>query len=174
MRRDIRSTVLTPTECAIVTTASKKVPKEAEVYHKIFKVALHSNFLDQEVSIGGTLSVKEQMKLCSLLKENLDVFAWQPSDVTRVDGKHHEEKVKEKIKINNFTLKLGITPSKEKSMNRESKGDDVLQLRVEGDHHEEKVNEKRKIYNFTLKLGITPNNEKSMNIASESDDESKP
>ncbi|GKB25757.1 hypothetical protein Tco_0865158 [Tanacetum coccineum] len=42
----------------------------------------------------------------------------------RVDGDHHEEKVNKKRKIHNFTPELGVTPSKEKSMNRETEGDD--------------------------------------------------
>ncbi|GKD54401.1 reverse transcriptase domain-containing protein [Tanacetum coccineum] len=41
-------------------------------------IPLHSNFPDQEVAIGGTLSAKGRTELCSLLKENLDIFAWQP------------------------------------------------------------------------------------------------
>ncbi|GKD28391.1 hypothetical protein Tco_1239169 [Tanacetum coccineum] len=47
-------------------------------------LALHPNFPDQEVAIGGTLSAKGRTKLCSLLKENLDIFAWQTSDMTGV------------------------------------------------------------------------------------------
>nr|GEX25657.1 reverse transcriptase domain-containing protein [Tanacetum cinerariifolium] len=43
-----------------------------------------SNFPDQEVAIEGTLSAKGRTKLCSLLKENLDIFAWQPPDMKRV------------------------------------------------------------------------------------------
>ncbi|GJX66673.1 reverse transcriptase domain-containing protein [Tanacetum coccineum] len=78
----IRSTILIPAECATVTTSSKEIFKEAEVRHENFKVALHPNFSDQEVAIGGTLSVKGLTELCSLLKENLDIFAWQPSDMT--------------------------------------------------------------------------------------------
>ncbi|GKC64393.1 reverse transcriptase domain-containing protein [Tanacetum coccineum] len=54
----IRSTILIPTECATVTTASKEILKEAEVCHENFKVALHPNFPNQEVAIRGTLSVK--------------------------------------------------------------------------------------------------------------------
>nr|GFB02931.1 reverse transcriptase domain-containing protein [Tanacetum cinerariifolium] len=80
----IRSTILIPTECATVITSSKKTPKEAGVRHESFKVALHSNFPDQEVAIGGTLSAKGRTELCSLLKENLDIFAWQSSDMIRV------------------------------------------------------------------------------------------
>ncbi|GJY64726.1 hypothetical protein Tco_0466186 [Tanacetum coccineum] len=80
----IRSTILIPAECATVITSSKEIPKEARVRHENFKVALHPNFLDHEVVIGGTLSAKEQTELCSLLKKNLDIFAWQPSDMTGV------------------------------------------------------------------------------------------
>ncbi|GJQ93638.1 hypothetical protein Tco_0004777, partial [Tanacetum coccineum] len=84
----------------------------------------------------------------------------------RVEGVHHEEKVNEKRKINNFTPELGMALSKDKTMNRESG--------VEGDHHEEKVNEKRKINNITPELGMTPSKEKSTNSESEGDNESKP
>nr|GEV92431.1 hypothetical protein [Tanacetum cinerariifolium] len=80
----IRSTILIPSECATVITSSKEIPKEAGVRHENFKVALHSNFPDQEVAIGGTLSAKRRTELCSLLKENLDIFAWKLSDMTGV------------------------------------------------------------------------------------------
>ncbi|GJZ32823.1 hypothetical protein Tco_0578259 [Tanacetum coccineum] len=46
----ICSTILIPTECATVTTSSKEILKEAEVCHENFKVALHLNFPDQELS----------------------------------------------------------------------------------------------------------------------------
>nr|GEY69388.1 reverse transcriptase domain-containing protein [Tanacetum cinerariifolium]GEY70323.1 reverse transcriptase domain-containing protein [Tanacetum cinerariifolium] len=65
-------------------TSSKDIPKEARVRYENFKVALHSNFPDQEVAIGGTLSAKGRTELCSLLKENLDIFVWHPSDMTGV------------------------------------------------------------------------------------------
>ncbi|GKF22179.1 hypothetical protein Tco_0074501 [Tanacetum coccineum] len=78
----IRSTILILAECTTVITSSKEVPKEAEVRPKKFKIALHPNFRDQEVAIGGTLSTEGRTKLCSLLKKNLDIFAWQPSDMT--------------------------------------------------------------------------------------------
>nr|GEZ62904.1 reverse transcriptase domain-containing protein [Tanacetum cinerariifolium] len=49
-----------------------------------FKIALHPNFPDQKVAIRGTLSDKGRTELCSILKKNLDIFAWQPSDMTGV------------------------------------------------------------------------------------------
>ncbi|GJU74295.1 reverse transcriptase domain-containing protein [Tanacetum coccineum] len=67
-----------------VITSSKEVPTEAEVRPKNFKIALHPNFPDQEVAIGGTLSTEGRTELYSLLKKNLDIFAWQPSDMTGV------------------------------------------------------------------------------------------
>nr|GEX49326.1 hypothetical protein [Tanacetum cinerariifolium] len=80
----IVSTILIPVECATVITSSKEIPKEASVRHENFKVDLHPNFPDQEVAIGETLSAKGRTELCSLLKENLDIFAWQPLDMTGV------------------------------------------------------------------------------------------
>ncbi|GKD53791.1 reverse transcriptase domain-containing protein, partial [Tanacetum coccineum] len=80
----IRSNILIPAECAMATTSSKEILKETEVRHENFKIALHPNFSNQEVAIGGTLSAKGRTELCSLLKENLDIFAWQPSDMTGV------------------------------------------------------------------------------------------
>ncbi|GJV03545.1 hypothetical protein Tco_1337114 [Tanacetum coccineum] len=56
----IRSTILIPAECTTVITSSK-----------------------EEVAIGGTLSTEGQTELCSLLKKNLDIFAWKPSEMTK-------------------------------------------------------------------------------------------
>nr|GEY59124.1 reverse transcriptase domain-containing protein [Tanacetum cinerariifolium] len=79
----IRSTILIPTECASVTTSSV-IPKEKRIHPANFTVALHPDFLDQKVVIGGSLSDKGRTELCSILKKNLDIFAWQPSDMTGV------------------------------------------------------------------------------------------
>nr|GEY94096.1 reverse transcriptase domain-containing protein [Tanacetum cinerariifolium] len=77
----IHSTILILAECATVITSSA-VPKEVGAHPENFKVALHPDFPDQEVAIGRTLSEKGRTELCSLLKENLDIFAWQPSNMT--------------------------------------------------------------------------------------------
>nr|GEX35730.1 reverse transcriptase domain-containing protein [Tanacetum cinerariifolium] len=47
-------------------------------------IPLHPIFPDQEVVVGGSLSDKERTELCALLKQNLDIFTWQPSDMTGV------------------------------------------------------------------------------------------
>nr|GEU71571.1 reverse transcriptase domain-containing protein [Tanacetum cinerariifolium] len=50
----IRSTILTLTECATIAATPKDSTKMADVRHKNFKVAIHPDFSDQEITIGGT------------------------------------------------------------------------------------------------------------------------
>nr|GEW34843.1 reverse transcriptase domain-containing protein [Tanacetum cinerariifolium] len=76
----ICSTILIPTECASVTTSS--VTPEERTRPANFTVDLHPDFPDQEVVIRGSLSDKGRTKLCSVLKKNLVIFVWQPSDMT--------------------------------------------------------------------------------------------
>nr|GEX93824.1 ribonuclease H-like domain-containing protein [Tanacetum cinerariifolium] len=80
----IRSTILTPTKCATIAATPKDPAKKAEACHENLKVAIHLDFSDQEITIKGVVSTKARTELCTLLKENLDIFAWQPSDMTGV------------------------------------------------------------------------------------------
>nr|GEY05549.1 reverse transcriptase domain-containing protein [Tanacetum cinerariifolium] len=79
----IRSSLLIPAKCASVDTSSV-TPREKKTRPANLTVTLHLNFRDQEVVVGGSLSDKGRTELCSLLKKNLDIFAWQPSDMTGV------------------------------------------------------------------------------------------
>nr|GEU51036.1 reverse transcriptase domain-containing protein [Tanacetum cinerariifolium] len=79
----IRSTILIAIECASVTTSSV-IPREERTRPANFTVALHPDFPDQEVVIRGSLSDKGRTELCSVLKKNLDIFTWRPSDMTGV------------------------------------------------------------------------------------------
>nr|GEV27653.1 reverse transcriptase domain-containing protein [Tanacetum cinerariifolium] len=92
----ICSTTLIPTKFTLVITSSA-VSKEERTRLVNFKVALHLVFPDQEVAIRGTLSDKKRTELCSILKKDLEIFAWQPSDLTGVPrgpktggGRDHE------------------------------------------------------------------------------------
>nr|GEV07141.1 reverse transcriptase domain-containing protein [Tanacetum cinerariifolium] len=80
----ICSTILTRTECATIAATPKDSTKKTKAHHENFKVAIHPDFLDQEITIRGTVSTKARTKSCTLLKGNLDIFAWQPSDMTGV------------------------------------------------------------------------------------------
>ncbi|GKB86515.1 reverse transcriptase domain-containing protein [Tanacetum coccineum] len=48
----IRSTILTPTECATIAATPKDSTKKAEARYKNFKVAIRPDFSDQEITIG--------------------------------------------------------------------------------------------------------------------------
>ncbi|GJS99663.1 reverse transcriptase domain-containing protein [Tanacetum coccineum] len=80
----IRSTILMPTECATIAATPKDSVKKTKARHENFKVAIHLDFPDQEITIEGTVSTKARTKLCTLLKGNLDIFAWEPFDMTGV------------------------------------------------------------------------------------------
>nr|GEV88104.1 hypothetical protein [Tanacetum cinerariifolium] len=73
--------------------ATLSLSKEEKTRSGNFKVTLHLDFPDQEVEIEGTLSEKERIELCSILKKNLDIFAWQPSDMKGVPGSVAEHRL---------------------------------------------------------------------------------
>ncbi|GJW85139.1 reverse transcriptase domain-containing protein [Tanacetum coccineum] len=89
----IRSTILMPNECATITATSKDSMKKIEGSQENVKVATHHDFPDQEVALGGKQSIEGRTALCALLKRNLDIFAWQPSDMTGVPRQTAEHRL---------------------------------------------------------------------------------
>nr|GFA88802.1 reverse transcriptase domain-containing protein [Tanacetum cinerariifolium] len=69
----IRSSLLIPAECASVDTSKEGSPRQP--------YSSSTPKLPRSRSGGGGIASTE---LCSLLKKNLDIFAWQPSDMTGV------------------------------------------------------------------------------------------
>nr|GEZ26822.1 reverse transcriptase domain-containing protein [Tanacetum cinerariifolium] len=115
----INSTILIPTECASVITSSV-IPREERTRPVNFKVALHPDFPDQEVVIGGTLFDKGRTELCSVLKKNLDIFAWQPSDMTGVPRSvaEHQLNIREGYSPV-WQKKMGQAPERAKAIQAE-------------------------------------------------------
>nr|GEW20702.1 reverse transcriptase domain-containing protein [Tanacetum cinerariifolium] len=87
-----------------------------------FKVALHPDFPDQEVAIGRTLSEKGRTELCSILKKNLDIFAWQPSDMTGVPRSVDEHR---------FNIHEGYSPVRQKKMGQATERAKAIQVEVQ-------------------------------------------
>ncbi|GJY90863.1 hypothetical protein Tco_0506059 [Tanacetum coccineum] len=88
----IRSTTIIPAKCRMVTEAQDLSPPKEPAVTKRIKVAIHPKYLDQTVMISGSLSEKGRMELYNLLKQNLDIFAWKPADMTgvlRSIAEHH-------------------------------------------------------------------------------------
>ncbi|GKF41711.1 reverse transcriptase domain-containing protein, partial [Tanacetum coccineum] len=54
----ICSTIMLPNKCATITTTSKDSTKKIEGGQKNLKVAIHHDFSDKEVTLGGTLSIE--------------------------------------------------------------------------------------------------------------------
>ncbi|GJY17427.1 reverse transcriptase domain-containing protein [Tanacetum coccineum] len=118
----IRSTILILAECAMVITSSKEIPKEAGTSHQNLKVSIHLNFPDQEVAIGGTLSLAGRTELCTLLKKNLDIFAWQPSDMTGVPRSIAEHRL---------NIREGYSPVRQKKMGQALECAKAIQAEVQ-------------------------------------------
>nr|GEY82503.1 reverse transcriptase domain-containing protein [Tanacetum cinerariifolium] len=117
----IRSTILIPTECASMTTSSV-IPRVERTRPANFTAALHPDFPDQEVVIGGSLSDKGRTELCSVLKKNLDIFAWQPSDMTGVPRSVAEHR---------FNIREGYTPIRQKKRGQAPERDRAIQAEVQ-------------------------------------------
>nr|GEU72276.1 reverse transcriptase domain-containing protein [Tanacetum cinerariifolium] len=85
-------------------------------------VALHPDFPDQEVVIGGSLSDKGRTELCSVLKKNLDIFAWQPSDMTGVPRSITEHRL---------NIREGYTPVRQKKRGQAPERARAIQAEVQ-------------------------------------------
>ncbi|GJZ03013.1 hypothetical protein Tco_0520974 [Tanacetum coccineum] len=55
-----------------------------KVLEEKIKVTIHPEYPEQTIAIGSTLIEKGHKELCALLKQNLDIFAWKPADMTGV------------------------------------------------------------------------------------------
>nr|GFB18460.1 reverse transcriptase domain-containing protein [Tanacetum cinerariifolium] len=117
----IRSTILIHAECASVTT-SPVIPGEEKSRPANFTVALHPDFPDQKVVIGGSLSDKGRTELCSVLKKNLDIFAWQPSDMTGVPRSVAEHRL---------NIREGYSPVRKKKRGQAPKRTRAIQAEVQ-------------------------------------------
>nr|GEY10162.1 reverse transcriptase domain-containing protein [Tanacetum cinerariifolium] len=116
----ICSTILIPVECTSMITSSA-VSKEEGTRPENFKVALHPDFPDQEVAIGGTLSMEGRTELCSILKKNLDIFAWKPSDMTGVPRSVAEHRL---------NIREGYSPVRQKKKGQAPKHAKAIQVEL--------------------------------------------
>ncbi|GJT33955.1 hypothetical protein Tco_0924374 [Tanacetum coccineum] len=118
----IRSTILTPTECGTIAATPKDSAKKAEKRYENIKVAIHPDFSDQEITIGGTVSTKARTELCTLLKGNLDIFAWQPSDMTGVPRSITEHRL---------NIREGYPPVRQKKRGQAPERAKAIQVEVQ-------------------------------------------
>ncbi|GJR15762.1 reverse transcriptase domain-containing protein [Tanacetum coccineum] len=80
----LKSSKIIPIECAIVFGPEEKPPPVNRIKEERIKVVINPEHTEQTVMIGPNLTERAQAKLCGLLQQNLDVFAWTPADMTSV------------------------------------------------------------------------------------------
>ncbi|GKD66768.1 reverse transcriptase domain-containing protein, partial [Tanacetum coccineum] len=71
-------------KCAMISGPNTQHPVTSQVLGEKIKVAIHPEYPEQTIAIGSTLTEKERKELCALLRQNLDVFAWNPANMTGV------------------------------------------------------------------------------------------
>ncbi|GJT74568.1 reverse transcriptase domain-containing protein [Tanacetum coccineum] len=84
MVKRFQSSRVIPMECAMISGPSIQPPAINQVLEEKINIAIHPEYPEQIVALGSTLTEKGRKELCSLLKQNLDVFAWKPADMTGV------------------------------------------------------------------------------------------
>ncbi|GJU46946.1 hypothetical protein Tco_1204212 [Tanacetum coccineum] len=78
------SSKIIPLECTMVSGPEAQPSAITRAAEERIKVAIHLEYPEQTIAIGFTLTEEGQKELCNLLRCNLDIFAWKPSDMSGV------------------------------------------------------------------------------------------
>ncbi|GJX56967.1 reverse transcriptase domain-containing protein [Tanacetum coccineum] len=80
----LQSSRIIPLECAMISGPRTLQPVVDQGTEEKFQVAIHPEYPKQTIAIGSNLTKEGRKKLCGLLRQNLDIFAWKPADMTGV------------------------------------------------------------------------------------------
>ncbi|GJV27889.1 reverse transcriptase domain-containing protein [Tanacetum coccineum] len=80
----IRSSKIVTIECASIAGPTGEPPAIGQAVEERIKVAINPEYPEQTVMIGSTLTEEGRSKLCDMLRRNLDIFAWKPTDMIGV------------------------------------------------------------------------------------------
>ncbi|GJU49600.1 hypothetical protein Tco_1219155 [Tanacetum coccineum] len=78
----LKSSKLVPLECVMVSGPERTLLDNEPTVEERIKVAINPEHPEQTIMIRSTLTKEGRNKLCSLLQQNLEVFAWKPADMT--------------------------------------------------------------------------------------------
>nr|GEU32503.1 reverse transcriptase domain-containing protein [Tanacetum cinerariifolium] len=78
----LQSSMIIPLECLMVSEPKVSRPSINQVKEEKIQVAIHSEYPEQTIAIGSTLTEEGRKELCGLLRRHLDVFACKSSDMT--------------------------------------------------------------------------------------------
>ncbi|GJR18231.1 hypothetical protein Tco_0966758 [Tanacetum coccineum] len=116
----IQSSRVIPMECAMISGPSTQHPVTSHVLEEKIKVAIHPEYPEQTIVIGSTLTEKGHKELCALLKQNMDVFAWKPANMTGVSRHMAEHRLNVREGCPPVTQnKRGQAPERNKAIQEE-------------------------------------------------------
>ncbi|GJS76425.1 reverse transcriptase domain-containing protein [Tanacetum coccineum] len=118
----LQSSRVIPMECAMISGPSTQHPVTSQVLEEKIKMAIHPEYPEQTIAIGSTLTEKERKELCALLKQNLDIFAWKPADMTGVPRHIAEHRL---------NVREGCLPIKQKKRGQAPERNKVIPEEVE-------------------------------------------
>ncbi|GJR83040.1 reverse transcriptase domain-containing protein [Tanacetum coccineum] len=118
----LRSNRVIPMECAMISGPSTQHPVTSQVLEEKIKVAIHPEYPEQTIAIGSTLTEKGRKELCALLRQNLDVFAWKPADMTGVPRHIAEHRL---------NVREGCLPVRQKKRGQAPERNKAIQEEVE-------------------------------------------
>ncbi|GKF99667.1 hypothetical protein Tco_0301358, partial [Tanacetum coccineum] len=98
------------------------LPAVNQILEEKINIAIHPDYPEQTVAIGSTLKEKGRKELCSLLKQNLDIFAWKPADMTGVPRN---------IAKHRLNIREGYSPVRQKKRGQAPERNKVIQEEVE-------------------------------------------
>ncbi|GKD96544.1 reverse transcriptase domain-containing protein, partial [Tanacetum coccineum] len=93
-----------------------------QVLEEKIKVAIHPEYPEKTIAIGSTLTEKGRKELCALLRQNLDVFAWKPADMTGVPRHIAEHRL---------NIREGCLPIRQKKRGQAPERNKAIQEEVE-------------------------------------------
>ncbi|GJY77495.1 reverse transcriptase domain-containing protein [Tanacetum coccineum] len=118
----LRSSRIIPMECAMISGPSTRPPEVGKILEEKIRVAIHLEYPEQTIAIGSTLTEKGRKELCTLLGQNLDVFAWKPADMTGVPRHTAEHRL---------NVREGCSPIRQKKRGQAPERNKAIQEEVE-------------------------------------------
>ncbi|GJS93903.1 reverse transcriptase domain-containing protein [Tanacetum coccineum] len=118
----LKSSKLVPLECAMVSGPEGTPSATKPIIEERVKVAINPEYPEQTVMIGSTLTEEGRNKLCNLLQQNLDIFAWKPADMTGVPRHIAEHRL---------NVREGCSPVRQKKRGQAADRNQAIQEEVE-------------------------------------------
>ncbi|GJT33390.1 hypothetical protein Tco_0923809 [Tanacetum coccineum] len=118
----LRSSKIVPLECTMISGPEAQLFAITQATEKRIKVSIHSEYPEQTIAVGSTLTEYGRKALFGLLRRNLDIFAWKPEDMTRVPQHLAEHRL---------NVREGCPPVRQKKRSQEPERNKAIQEEVE-------------------------------------------